>query len=108
MYAWSAVAQRTEAVYYRALASPAKDTAERLSAVLALGHVYGPILCVIMAVQHWFFWVLEVVAPRDEVDLVKHHWTHEGLVREVEREKASLTSRHAAVMRDDEEVDQLL
>jgi phosphatidylinositol glycan class A protein len=38
MYAWSDVAERTEAVYSNAMASPRKDTYERLSRYVPLLH----------------------------------------------------------------------
>jgi len=49
-------------------------TNERL---FTLGPVFGPILCIIMAVQHYFFWFLEWYDPRDAIDLVEDHWTKE-------------------------------
>lgn len=38
--------------------------------LLSLGPVFGPILCCIMAVQHWFFWLLEWYDPRAEIEYV--------------------------------------
>ena len=105
MYAWSDVARRTELVYERAMAAPRKDTFERLTRydspplplillargrasvlgriradrpltrLLSLGPVFGPILCCIMAVQHWFFWFLEWYDPRDEIEYVDDIWS---------------------------------
>lgn len=90
MYAWSDVAARTEVVYKNAMDSSRKDTYERLSRyvhgplvaganerLFTLGPVFGPILCIIMAVQHYFFWFLEWYDPREAIDLVEDHWTKE-------------------------------
>jgi phosphatidylinositol glycan class A protein len=38
-------------------------------------------MCIIVAVQHYFFWFLEWWAPRDEIELVERHWSHEGFVK---------------------------
>ena len=49
--------------------------------LMSLGLVFGPILCVIIAVQHWFFLFLEVVQLRDEIDLVEGEWSRERFAR---------------------------
>lgn len=125
MYSWSDVAERTEVVYRRAISSPQRDTFQRLSryalgdvldsavlrmfdSLLSLGPVVGPILCLIIAVQHWFFLILEVAQSRDEIDYVESSWSRERFARvysaspcdeptaetsiqECEREKAART-----------------
>lgn len=53
----------------------AKDMADR--SLVTLGPVFGPILCIIMAVQHYFFWFLEWYDPQEGIDLVEDHWTKE-------------------------------
>jgi phosphatidylinositol glycan class A protein len=113
MYAWSDIAQRTEVVYYRAMESERKDTFERLTRyvlfcpfsekceyegysaddvirVLSLGPVFGPVLCCIMAVQHWFFWFLEWYDPRAGIDLVEDHWTAKAFEKQVHMEKGKI------------------
>ncbi|WWC62404.1 uncharacterized protein I303_105000 [Kwoniella dejecticola CBS 10117] len=70
MYSWAEVAERTEVVYRQAMDAPHRDTAERLSRYLSLGSLYGPILCCIIAVQHYFFWFLEWWDPRDGIEVV--------------------------------------
>jgi phosphatidylinositol glycan class A protein len=47
------------------------------SRLFTLGVVFGPILCIIMAVQHYFFWFLEWYDPKAGIDLVEDHWTKE-------------------------------
>lgn len=74
MYSWAAVAERTEKVYERVLASPQQSPYERLAAHYAGGPVFGPILCAILAVQWWFLMFLEVVLPREEIDPVMADW----------------------------------
>ena len=77
MYAWSQVAERTQAVYRRAMQTPHKDTGERLARLLSLGPLFGPIMCIIIAVEHIFFWILEMWQPRDEIDLPEG-WSKEA------------------------------
>ncbi|WVR06222.1 hypothetical protein IAU60_003252 [Kwoniella sp. DSM 27419] len=74
MYSWSSVAERTEVVYHRAMASEHRDVAERLSRYLSLGPVFGPILSCIIAVQHYFFWFLQWWDPVDRMSMVRDHW----------------------------------
>ncbi|ORX40248.1 hypothetical protein BD324DRAFT_641151 [Kockovaella imperatae] len=83
MYEWSDVAARTEAVYNRALDSPPKDTFERLARYLSLGPFFGPILCCIMAVQHWFLLFLDLIQPRDTVERVETQWSVEEFAKVV-------------------------
>ena len=45
--------------------------------LITLGPVFGPILCIIMAVQHYFFWLLEWYDPREGINPVENHWTKE-------------------------------
>lgn len=47
---------------------------------LSLGPVFGPILCCIIAVEHYFFWFLEWWYPREEIDYVDHQWDHDAFV----------------------------
>ena len=77
MYAWSQVAERTQGVYQRAMQTPHKDTGERLARLLSLGPLFGPIMCVIIAVEHIFFWILEMWQPRDEIDWAES-WSKEA------------------------------
>ncbi len=90
MYSWADIAERTERVYARAMATPHKDVYERMSrCVVALRHVrfrpadrpgrrrymdlgscFGPIMCIITAVQGLFLLVLHWLQPEDEVDIV--------------------------------------
>jgi len=49
--------------------------------LITLGPVFGPILCIIMAVQHYFFWFLEWYDPREGIDPVEDHWTKEQFER---------------------------
>lgn len=39
-----------------------------------MGPIFGPIMCIIVAVQHYFWWFLELVMSRDEIDLVEDEW----------------------------------
>lgn len=49
--------------------------------MISLGPVFGPILCGIIAVQHWFFLFLEAVQPRDEIDLIEGVSSKERFVK---------------------------
>lgn len=55
--------------------------------LLSLGVVFGPILCCILAVQHYFFWYLEWVDPRSGIEVVEDHFTAEKFNEEVDRER---------------------
>lgn len=46
--------------------------------LLSLGVFYGPILCCIVAVQHWFLFVIEWLWPDDEIEMVESSWTSEA------------------------------
>ena len=46
-----------------------------LGRYLSLGPFFGPILCCIMAVQHWFLFFLDLWSPRDELDMVAEDWS---------------------------------
>ncbi|RXK38560.1 phosphatidylinositol glycan, class A [Tremella mesenterica] len=71
MYSWADVAERTEVVYDRAMLSPPKDTGERLARLLSLGPLFGPIMCIIIAVEHIFFEALKMWHPDDKIDFVR-------------------------------------
>lgn len=69
------------------IASPAcHHTDARL---LAMGPIYGPILCCIIAVQHWFLLVLTFCRPIDEIETVAASWDPERF-REVSARRLSL------------------
>lgn len=74
MYSWEAVAERTERVYRRVMAQPAWTPYERLSRLLSLGPVFGPILCAIAAVQWWFYLFVCLVVPDGEIEVVEDDW----------------------------------
>ncbi|WVQ80550.1 hypothetical protein IAT38_002655 [Cryptococcus sp. DSM 104549] len=74
MYSWAGVAERTEVVYTRAMGKRGMDDGERLGRYLALGPIYGLILCCIIAVEHYFFLVLEWWDPRDRIEVVQSDW----------------------------------
>ena len=100
MYAWSDVAERTEKVYDAVIEVPHRDTYERLSRcvflsqknfegsnweckegrrltcrLLTMGVFFGPILCCIMAVQHWFLLFIEMWRPLNEIEMVESDWS---------------------------------
>ncbi|TXT13406.1 hypothetical protein VHUM_00773 [Vanrija humicola] len=87
MYSWASVAERTEEVYRRVLATPGRGTMDRLARYAARGPVFGLILCAIMACQHWLLWVCEKVYPADEFDVVVDDWDAAAFKRAVEAEK---------------------
>lgn len=86
MYSWATIAERTERVYDRVLAAEDRSLFERmarcvlggfvrrlvltLSRLLDLGMFYGPILCIITAVQGIFLAILDWLQPRDLIDIV--------------------------------------
>ncbi|KAJ9107362.1 hypothetical protein QFC21_000812 [Naganishia friedmannii] len=70
MYSWSEVTQRTERVYDHVMAAEDKSLFERMARLLDLGPFYGPILCIITAVQGVFLAVLDWLQPRDRIDMV--------------------------------------
>ncbi|KAK8858442.1 hypothetical protein IAR55_002669 [Kwoniella newhampshirensis] len=77
MYSWSSVAERTEVVYGRAMSDPRMDTGERLARYLALGPIYGLVLCCIIAIEHYFYWFLEWYDPRDRIEVAEDDWDME-------------------------------
>lgn len=87
MYSWASVAERTEAVYRRVLATPPRGTMDRLARYASLGPIFGLILCAIMACQHWLLWVCEWVYPAEEFDVVVDDWDAGAFKRAVEAEK---------------------
>ncbi|KAL1408126.1 Phosphatidylinositol N-acetylglucosaminyltransferase GPI3 subunit [Vanrija albida] len=89
MYSWASVAERTEAVYARVLATAPRGTMARLARYASLGPVFGLILCAIMACQHALFWLCEVVYPADEVEVVEDDWDAGAFARAVEAERAA-------------------
>jgi hypothetical protein len=36
-------------------------------------------MCIIIAIEHFFLWCLEIVSPRDEIDQVESVWSHEAV-----------------------------
>jgi phosphatidylinositol glycan class A protein len=74
MYSWASVAERTEAVYYRILATPPFGPWERLARLRALGPIMGLIMCCIMAMQHWWLLLVEWYLPEEELDVVPSGW----------------------------------
>lgn len=49
-----------------------------LDRLLSLGPAFGPIMCIIIAIEHFFLWWLEIISPRDEIDQVESVWSHEA------------------------------
>ncbi|KIR57265.1 phosphatidylinositol glycan, class A [Cryptococcus gattii Ru294] len=70
MYSWSRVASRAEIVYLRAMSRPHREIGERMKRYLELGPVFGVVMCCILAVEHYFFWLLEWWNPRDKIQQV--------------------------------------
>ncbi|KAJ9109555.1 hypothetical protein QFC20_003301 [Naganishia adeliensis] len=70
MYSWAAIAERTERVYDRVLQAEDRSLFERMARLLDLGLFYGPILCIITAVQGIFLTVLDRFQPRGLIDVV--------------------------------------
>ncbi|KAJ9090926.1 hypothetical protein QFC19_009352 [Naganishia cerealis] len=70
MYSWSEVTQRTERVYDHVMAAEDKSLFERMARLMDLGPFYGPILCIITAVQGVFLALLDWIQPRDMIDIV--------------------------------------
>ncbi|KIR68477.1 phosphatidylinositol glycan, class A [Cryptococcus bacillisporus CA1873] len=70
MYSWSRVASRVEIVYLRAMCRPHREIGERMKRYLELGPVFGVVMCCILAVEHYFFWLLEWWNPRDKIQQV--------------------------------------
>ncbi|GHJ86049.1 hypothetical protein NliqN6_2451 [Naganishia liquefaciens] len=70
MYSWATVATRTERVYDRVMEAEDRSLFERMARLLDLGPFFGPILCIITAVQGIFLAVLDWLQPRDTIDLV--------------------------------------
>jgi len=53
---------------------PSRALTRRL---LALGPFYGPILCCIIAVQHWFLLFIQLFRAVDEIEVVEADWDPE-------------------------------
>lgn len=77
MYSWAAVAARTERVYRRVMRQPVWTPYERLSRLLSLGPVFGPILCAITAVQWWWYLFVCAVVPESAIEAVEDDWDAE-------------------------------
>ena len=89
MYAWSTVADKTEAVYDAAMAEPLRSEYEILRNLLALGPVFGPIRCCIVAVQWMFFLLVRILRPEDEIELVEGVWDMADFDKLCARERGS-------------------
>jgi phosphatidylinositol glycan class A protein len=87
MYSWAAVAERTEQVYYRILATPPWGPWERLMRLRDLGPIMGLIMCCIMAVQHWWLIAVQWYLPDEDIDVVPRGWDQDEFGRVVEKEK---------------------
>lgn len=87
MYSWATVAARTERVYDRVMDADDRSLFERMARqvhrthcpstpdrhvtrFLDLGPFFGPILCIITAVQGIFLALLDWLQPRDTIDIV--------------------------------------
>lgn len=90
MYSWSDVAERTENVYNRVINNPHRSTYDRLERLISktgpndfgLGPVFGVILVIIIAVEHMFLWVLELIWPINLSTLGEVEcWDHEKFVK---------------------------
>ncbi|OCF43934.1 phosphatidylinositol glycan, class A [Kwoniella heveanensis CBS 569] len=100
MYSWASVAERTERVYTRAMETEERSTFDRLSRYLSLGSIFGPILCCIIAIQHYFFYLLEWWDPRDWIGVVHRgdddrdggDWDLERFKEVVKHEKETVIS----------------
>jgi hypothetical protein len=46
--------------------------------LFSLGPAFGPIMCIIIAIEHFFLWCLEIISPRDEIEQVESVWSHEA------------------------------
>jgi hypothetical protein len=69
-------------------------------------------MCIIIAIEHFFFAFLEWAAPRDEIEYVEDEWAHDKLQRVsgvqpnatgqrltaqvVQREKSTMTASNAS------------
>jgi hypothetical protein len=69
MYRWSDVAERTERVYHRVKAAPARSTSERLAKYARAGPILGVLGCVVLALELVVLALLECFAPRAEIEI---------------------------------------
>ncbi|KAJ3022256.1 hypothetical protein HKX48_006679 [Thoreauomyces humboldtii] len=69
MYDWSDVAERTENVYEMIRGAPPVPLVERFRRYLGVGAVAGIISCMMVAVDHMVWRVLEWAVRREDVDL---------------------------------------
>jgi len=69
-YNWPDVAQRTLRVYHAVVAAPRPPLIERFRRYFGVGRVFGPIAVIAMALFHFMWQLLELVAPAADVDVV--------------------------------------
>lgn len=69
MYSWADVAERTEKVYYGAMAVDEVPVIERLRRYYGTGLVFGKMLCLIICVDYILLAMLDWFFPRSEIDL---------------------------------------
>lgn len=88
MYSWASVAERTERVYERILATPPLGVYDRLRRLFALGPIFGPIMCCIISVQFWWLLFVAWILPESEIDIVPSGWDADEFGRVIAERKA--------------------
>lgn len=80
MYSWADVAHRTEKVYDRVMRRPVPSLLLRLHKYYACGSWAGPLFCLLVALDHLFWCLLEWLCPRGSIDIAPNwrraSWTH--------------------------------
>ncbi|KAL8291788.1 hypothetical protein RQP46_002046 [Phenoliferia psychrophenolica] len=69
MYSWANVAERTEQVYYSAVAVPEVPVIERLRRYYGTGLIFGKMLCLIICVDYILLAFLDFWFPRENIDI---------------------------------------
>jgi len=68
MYNWERVAERTETVYDRVMATKPRTLMERFDNFNSAGVIYGKIVCIFLALNFLIYLLCEWLYPRHEID----------------------------------------
>jgi len=77
MYDWNYVAERTDIVYRRILMHPPSSLIRKIHKLSACGSWAGKLFCCIVAAMYLFWCLLEVIRPREQIDIAPEFPTHE-------------------------------
>jgi phosphatidylinositol glycan class A protein len=70
MYSWEDIAAQVEGVYFQAMVKPHPDYLARFRMYDRCGAVFGKIMCMVVAIDWLFLWLLEYFWPASGIDVV--------------------------------------